>query len=181
MRAKFALSGSRGGIQGAVNATTMMKSPTSPPTIDNGLRRAKSHSSRATERSLGASDASTTTAAVSELMRSVPDPRIEPGIGQIYEDVDDDEDRRVEQHEVLHDDDVALDDRGDERAAEPGHAERLLHGHRATEDEAEQHARDRDGRQHRVRQRVSEHDRLLVGPLRSRGPHVVLADHLEEP
>src|SRR5437016_1832972 len=138
MRAKFALSGSRGAIQGAVNATTMIKSPTSPPTIDNGLRRAKSHSSRATERSLGASDASTTTAAVSELMRSVPDPRIEPGIGQIDEDVDDDEDRRVEQHEVLHHDDVALDDRGDERAAEPRHHVRLFDGDGAAAHESQQ-------------------------------------------
>src|SRR5712691_8424242 len=133
MRAKFALSGSRGAIHGAVRATTTMSRPTTPPTIDSGLRRANSHSSRATERSLGAIGTATATAAVSDVMRSVPDSRVEPRIREVHEHVDDDEDGGVEQHEVLHHDDVAFDDRGDERAPEPRHPEGLLDGHGAAE------------------------------------------------
>src|SRR5262245_49203403 len=109
MRAKLAFSGSRGAIQGAKIATRMIARPTTPPASDSGLRRAMSASSRTTERSPAATGTSRT-AVVSVAMASVADPRVEPGIGQIHEHVDHDEDHRVEQHQVLHHDDVALDD-----------------------------------------------------------------------
>ena len=48
---------------------------------------------------------------------AVPDARVEPRVAEVHEHVDRHEDRRVEQHEVLDDDDVALDHRDDERAA----------------------------------------------------------------
>src|SRR5438067_880792 len=82
--------------------------------------------SRSAERSLGAAMGASTRSTVA--LTSVPDTRIEPRVREIHEDVDDDEDRRVEQHEVLHHDDVALDNRGDERASEARDAERLLDG-----------------------------------------------------
>src|SRR5215813_9319477 len=114
MRRKSALSGSRGAINGAVRATRTMNSPTTPPASDRGLRRPKA--------------ASSTTAPI---MALVADPRVEPPVGQVHEDVHGHEDQGVEQHEILHDDDVALHHRGDEGAAETWHAERLLDRHRA--------------------------------------------------
>ena len=109
-----------------------------------------------------------------------PDPRVEPRVGQVDEDVDGDEDQRVQEHQVLHHDDVALHDRGHEGASEAGHAERLLDGHRAAEHEAEEHAGDRDDGEERIGQRVVQHHRALHGALGARRPHVVLADHLEQ-
>src|SRR2546426_575882 len=101
--------------------------------------------------------------------------RVEPRVAQIDQHVDDDEDRRVEQHQVLDDDDVALDHGGDERASEPGHPERLLDRHRSAQHEAQQHARDGDHRQERVRQRGAEHDQALPQSLCARRPGEVRA------
>src|SRR6266851_5306729 len=165
IRAKFVLSGSFGAIHGAASAITMIAAATSAPMIDNGFRRANWASSRATDRSLATYGISATATAVSGVMPSEPDPGIEPRVGHVHEDVHHHEDRGIEQHEVLHHDDVALDDRGDERAAEPRDAERLLDRHGSSEDEAQEHARDRDDRQERVRQRVAQHDGLLVRTL----------------
>src|SRR5262245_35183150 len=93
IRRKSVLSGSFGATHGANSAIKMMRIATIPPTADSGLRRTKAASSPRTERSI-----------------SVPDPGIEPGVGHVHEHVDEDEDRRVEQHEVLDHDDVSLDD-----------------------------------------------------------------------
>src|SRR5215471_11250927 len=98
-------------------AIRMMRRPTIPPAADSVLRRAKPTSSRRMERSAGALAGS-----------GIADARVEPRVAQIDHEVHEDEDHGVEKHEVLHHDDVPLDQRGDEGAAEPGHAECLLHG-----------------------------------------------------
>src|SRR5262245_4672174 len=130
---KLVLSGSWGATQGAAMAIRMMSRPTIAPAADRVLRRAKPASSRMIERSTVATAAS-----------GIADARVEPRVAQIDQEVHEDEDHRVEEHEVLHHDDVALDQGGDEGTAEPGHAERLLHGHRAAQHEAQQHAGDGD-------------------------------------
>src|SRR6267142_557491 len=165
MRRKSALSGSRGASSGAAIAVMRIKRPTSPPIADSVLRRENRPSS---------------TARAFMPVSAVPDARVEPRVAEIDQDVDADEDHRVEQHEILHDDDVALDHRGDERTPEAGHAEGLLHRDRAAEDEAEQHAGDRDDRQERVGQRVAHHHEPLAEPLRTGRPYEVLADDLEQ-
>src|SRR2546426_7682521 len=135
MRRKSALRGSGGARSGAATATTTMRTPTSPPAAARVLRRAKRASS-------------TTTALITDsrlaLPSAVPDARVEPRVAEVDEHVDDDEDRRVEQDEILNDDDVALDHRGDEGAPEARHPERLLDRHRAPQHEAQQHAGDGD-------------------------------------
>src|SRR5881628_1426274 len=103
-------------------------------------------------------------------------PGVEPRVAQIDQHVDDDEDRRIEQHEVLNDDDVALDHGGDERAPESRHAERLLDRDGATQHEPQQHARDGDDRQERIRQSVAEHDEALAQSLGARRPDEVVTD-----
>src|SRR5206468_3026298 len=133
MRLKSALSGSRGASSGAATATKTMKAPTRPPAAARVFRRAKRDSSVKIEERAGFPGALGTLAGVGA-MSGPPlksNSRVEPRVAQIDQHVDDDEDRRVEQHQVLDDDDVALDHGGDERASEPGHPERLLDRHRS--------------------------------------------------
>src|SRR5882724_11917901 len=124
IRRKSALSGSRGASSGAASATKMMARPTKPPMADSVLRREKRASSTSSAlitgspRTLVACGARSQTRLASRLRLAlravlrlarplpVPDTRIEPRIAEVDQHVDDDEDHRVEQHEVLHDDDV---------------------------------------------------------------------------
>src|SRR5215471_20370333 len=105
---KLVLSGSWGATQGAATAITMMRRPTIAPTADRVLRRANPTSSRGTERSSEAMVGS-----------GIPDTRVEQRVTQIDHEVYEDEDHRIEEDEVLDHDDVPLDQRGDEGAAEP--------------------------------------------------------------
>src|SRR5216110_2427566 len=176
MRRKSVLSGSDGAMSGAVIAMTPMSRPTRPPATERGLRRANDASSRATERPGRRGRAATARTATSV----VTDAGVEPGVAQVDRDVDDDEDDGVEQDQILHDNGVALDDRDDERAAEPGHAERLLDRDRPAEDEPYQDPGERDDGQERVRQRVAHDDERLSDPLGTRRADVVLQDDLEQ-
>src|SRR5262245_36836345 len=119
MRRKFVLSGSCGATQGAAMAMSTMSKPTRPPIADRVLPRAKPMSSRTTQLR---SDVATSS--------GIADARVEQRVAQVHQEVHHDEDHRVEQDEVLDDDDVALDQRGHERAPEAGDAEGLLHRHR---------------------------------------------------
>src|SRR5262245_24910926 len=166
---KFALSGSCGATHGAVMAITTMSRPTIPPAADRVLRRAKPASSRRIERSTDAIAGS-----------GIADARIEPRVAQIDYEVHEDEDHRVEEDEILHDDDVALDEGGNQGAAEPRHAEGLLYGDRAAQHEAQQHAGDRDDGQERVGERVPQDHAPLLGALGAGRAHVVFADDLEQ-
>src|SRR6267142_2112306 len=56
----------------------------------------------------------------------IPDPGIEPGVAHVHQDVHQHEDPRIEQHEVLDHDDVALHDGHHQRAAEPRRTENQL-------------------------------------------------------
>src|SRR5262245_33621206 len=118
---------------------TMTSSPTMPPMADSVFRRANATSSRMSVRS-----------SESLAVSAIADTRIEQRLIHIDQYVDEDEDHRVEQDEVLDDDDVALDQRGHERASETGHTEGLFYRHRAAQHEAKQHAGDGDNRQERV-------------------------------
>src|SRR5690349_8392096 len=109
MRRKSAFSGSRGASHGAAMATKMMKSPTAPPRAASRLRRAKRTSSPPTSRI-----ADPPCAPARALGSAVANAGVEPGIAEVHEHVHHDEDDGVEQHEVLDDDDVALDHGGDE-------------------------------------------------------------------
>src|SRR5258706_3946279 len=123
MRRKSALSGSRGARSGAATAVKTTKRPIRPPIADKVLRR-ESRASSSARAFMGSS--------------AVADARIEPRVAQVDQDVHGDEDHGIEQDQVLHDDDVALDHRGDERAAEAGHAERLFYRHGPAQHEAEE-------------------------------------------
>src|SRR5215471_2713153 len=166
---KLVLSGSWGATQGAATATTMMRRPTIAPAAERVLRRAKPTSSRRTERS---SDAMVSS--------GIPDTRVEQRVAQIDHEVYEDEDHRIEEDEVLDHDDVPFDQCGDEGTAEPGHPERLFHGHRSAQDETEEHPGDGDDGQECIGQSVPQDHVPLLSALRAGSPHVVLADDLEQ-
>src|SRR5438552_6517452 len=116
-------------MSGAASAITTMSRPTRPPTTAIGLRRAKPASSRAREPAGTVATRPSAGAACTSAGRpisAVPDARVEPAVADVDQHVDEDEDQRVEQHQVLHHDGVALDHRRDERAAEAGDAQGLL-------------------------------------------------------
>src|SRR6266436_193537 len=166
---KLVLSGSWGATHGAATAIAMMSRPTMPPAADSVLRRAKLASSRRMERSGEAGTGS-----------GIADARIEPRIAQVDEKVHQHEDDRVEQDEILDHDDVALDEGGDERAAEPRNAEGLLDRHRATQHEAEEHAGNGNDRQQRIGQGVTQHHVPLLRALGAGRAHVIFSDDLEQ-
>src|SRR6266700_5730800 len=166
---KLVLSGSWGATHGAAMAMAMMRRPTMPPAADSELRRAKVASSRRMERSGEAGAGS-----------GIADARIEPRIAQVDEKVHQHEDDRIEQNKVLDHDDVALDQCGDERAAEARHAEGLLDRHRAAQHEAQEHARDGDDGEQRIGQGVAEHHLPLLRALGAGRAHVILSDDLEQ-
>src|SRR2546426_11042764 len=122
---KSALSGSRGASNGAASATKRIRTPTKPPSADRVFRREKRASSPSTD-------------VVTVLAGA--DARVEPRVAEVDQDVDGDEDHGVEQDEVLHDDDVALDHRDDERSPDAGHSARMFDRHRATKPTRQQHA-----------------------------------------
>src|SRR6267142_414373 len=100
-------------MSGAVTAITTMRRPTTPPAIASGLRRANPRNSRAMER-WGRSVPCATSTVPIWLIGSpraagpllVTDARVEPRVAEVDRDVDEHEDHRVEQDQVLHDDRV---------------------------------------------------------------------------
>src|SRR3989442_681494 len=92
----------------------MMSTRTRPPAAERGSRQAKRAISPGMDRRSGS---------------GIADTRVEPGIAQIDQEVHHHEDDGVEQHEVLHHDDVALDQRRHESATQPRDTEGLLDRH----------------------------------------------------
>src|SRR5918996_3325005 len=169
IRRKSALRGSRGASSGAASATTMIRTPTTPPMAASVLRREKRTNSARMDLITG-SPRTLVACGSSPVLRlaeplGVADAGVEPGVAEVDQDVDGDEDHRVEKHEVLHHDDVALDHGDDERAAEAGDAEGLLDRHRAPQHEAQQHPGDGDDGQQGVGQGVAHDDESLAEPL----------------
>src|SRR5262249_62408282 len=99
MRRKSAFKGSRGARRGAATAVNTISRPTRPPIAESVFRREKRASSMA-RAVIGGS--------------AVSDTRVEAGVAQVGQHVDADEDYRVEQDEVLGDDDVAVGHGGEE-------------------------------------------------------------------
>src|SRR5215469_17381500 len=71
---------------------------------------------------------------------SITDPRVQPSDREVDRYIQQHENYRVEEHQVLHDKDVALADRNCHRVPEPGRAERALDRDRPGEHKAEENA-----------------------------------------
>src|SRR5262245_49710767 len=89
----------------------------------------------------------------------VPDPRIQESVGEIDDQVDDDEGQRRHEREALHLLVVTRDDGVDAEGAEPGHREECLHHDGPADEEADLEAHDGHRRDQRVLERVLEDDR----------------------
>ena len=90
-----------------------------------------------------------------------------------------DDDDREQHRDPHHDRVVARGDRGDVVLADPGDREDELDHERARDDEAEQRAGGRDGRDQRVPEHVQADDAPPAKPLRLRRADVVLLQRLE--
>src|SRR5262245_56620516 len=108
------------------------------------------------------------------------DSGIDVSIGDVDQDVDQHVGGGDEQHGALHEREVLREDAADDEAAETGPAEDGLDDDRAGQEIAKLQAEDRDHRNERVLQGVAHHDAPPRQALGARGPHVVLAEHLEQ-
>jgi hypothetical protein len=107
------------------------------------------------------------------------DPRIEPDVDQIHEQVHHEKDDGHDEDHGLHGRVIALAHRLDQRRPHARHDEDDLHDDEAAEQATAPPADEGDDGQERVPERMMVDDRALRQPLGARRTHVVLADHLQ--
>ena len=112
-------------------------------------------------------------------MLTRPDPRVDEGVGDVDDQVDEDEDDRDEQNSALQDGVVPAPDRIDEPGAHPGKGEDRLGEHCSRQEQAGLEPDDGDDRQHRVPQHMPRVDLTRRKPLGAGDPDVVLVLHVE--
>jgi hypothetical protein len=141
------------------------------------LRRRRRHASF--QRPLGASS-STSRAITSAVDISCSDPRVDDRVGDVDQQVDEDEHHGHEQHAALQHGVVALLDGLRQPVAEPLDVEDGLGQDRARQQEPGLEADDGDHRQERVAEDVASVDDARRDALGPRRPHVVLVLHVED-
>src|SRR2546425_2759748 len=87
----------------------------------------------------------------------IADARIERGIGKVHREVDEDDRRRHEERDALHDGQVARADGAEREPPEPGQREDGFQHDRARDELTELDAHDGDDGNHRVAQRDDSH------------------------
>src|SRR5581483_7406464 len=105
----------------------------------------------------------------------VADEWVEVAVGEIDDQVDQQEAHREDQHDPLQHRIVALRDRVEGVETKTRKAEDRLDDHRAAENQPELDAEQRHHRDQRIAQRMARHDREFAQPLRLRRADVVLA------
>src|SRR5499426_881383 len=137
----------------------MMTAPAAP----SGLVRTKRATTPAAV-SFGARVAEAVPWATSMLVAmasAVADTRVEPRVGQVDQQVDDDEPEGDEEDQRLHHWIVAVGDRVDHEPADAVQGEHGLGDHGPADKERELCPDERDDREHRVLERVPDDDRAL--------------------
>ena len=109
-----------------------------------------------------------------------PHPRVEHGVQQVGDQVDEDERDADDQGEALHDGVVARRDRVVQRLADAGQREDRLGEDRPAEQGAERQPDDGDDREQGAAQGVAADDRELAEALGPGGADVVLTEHVEQ-
>ena len=104
---------------------------------------------------------------------------IERGVGEVDQQVHGHEDQRDHQHHALHHREVPVEDRLDHEPPDARPREDGLRHHRAAQELGELQAEQGHDRDRGVLERVGASTRGLGQALGPRGPHVVLAQHLE--
>src|SRR3989442_556771 len=97
-------------------------------------------------------------------------PWIEPGIAQVDEYIHTHKDERIQKHQVLDDDDIALDHGRDHGPPESWYAKGLLNGDRSAQHKSHQNARHGDHGEQGVWQRIAEHHEPFALPSATGNP-----------
>src|SRR5256885_8079421 len=108
------------------------------------------------------------------------DPRVEPVVRDVDGEVRDWVDDRREKRDAEDGREIEADGRRRRIAAQSRPAEDRLRQYGAGQQAAEREPDDRDGRDERVAETVSNDDEPFGETLRARGPHVVLTERSEE-
>src|SRR5690625_1835246 len=167
---RFCSAGGWSAISGAKSATSTRSTMIASPSTAMRLRR-KRRTGGAVSRLVRAGRLTVTSA--------IADPGVQQGVGQVYQQVDEDEHHRDEQHRALDQRAVLSADRIDDEPADARPGEYGFGEYGTTEQTAELEAHHRDDRQHRVAQRVAHVDRHFRRPLGAGGTHIIGAQHLD--
>src|SRR4051794_21645797 len=142
------------------------------PATNEGVRYQRLRNPRA--RSTGTAGSCSTAAAVAASVISVePHPWIEHGVDDVRDQVDQHHQDREHQRDALDDGEVALQDRVDHQAADPGQGEHLLDHQRAADEVGDVQAEHGDHGDDAVAHRVADDDAPLGDPLGAGGGDVV--------
>src|SRR6266702_6829589 len=168
------LSGSSGETTGARIATATAASITATP---NGASRAP-----AARRSIRHRRARTGRGAAGWAMAAgsaIPDPRVDPAIEEVHQQVAQDEAYRDEQHDALHERVVAREDRVHHETADAREGKDILRDYRPADQRAELKTQHRDDGDQGVLEDVAADDLPLRQPLGAGGADVVLRQRVE--
>src|SRR5215510_14648237 len=154
------LIGSRGLNRGAITASTARRPRTPSPTAAPRCRTSRR-------------------SAPGRRPSAVSDARVQDGIGQVHQQVDDDVGGRDEEDRALHQREVLVQDPADDEPAEARPAEDGLDDDGAGQEVPELQAEDGHHRDGGVLQAVADHHRPPGQPLRPGRADVVLAEHLQ--
>src|SRR5664279_679099 len=105
--------------------------------------------------------------------------RVEPHLDDVHDEVEPDEERRVEDHGAEHEGVVAIEGAVDELAAEAGDLENGLDDKRAGEDARDRRAEKGHDGQQAAAEGVVENDADLGGAFGAGGADIILVEHLE--
>src|SRR5581483_1910607 len=174
-----------GASSGAKAAVKSKSSTIASPIVPSGwfltksaMRRDHGTSRSGTSR-VKASSSSKTPGRAATTDSRMAHPRVEPAVGQVDDQVRQDDRRREQQVEGLDHRVVAVLDRFEQVAAHTRQHEDLLEHDRAADQYRDLQADQRDDRDQRVAQRVPHDDRAGAQSLGTGRPHVVLAQHVE--
>ena len=117
---------------------------------------------------------------IADQRRSECDPRVERGVQDVGQQVDDHDHDREDEGHGLDDREVALQDRVDHELADARQGVDLLDDERAADEEADADGEHGDRRDDRVAEAVADEHPPLGQPLRARGRDVVGLEDLEQ-
>src|ERR687891_125368 len=164
-------------MSGAKIAVNTKIATSAKPTIAPGFRTRRCQASR--QSPLGASSWISLLSSSATDTSAHPDARVEEGVGDVDEQVHDDEDPRDEEDSALEDWVVAVLDRLREPRPHAGNGEHGLGENRTGQEKPGLEPDDRDDREPRVAEDVTFVDDARCHALRARSPHVVLVLDVE--
>src|SRR3990172_3567864 len=175
--------GSYGAASSAKTPTNSSTAMTSRPNAPSGCRRVSCSARRGAEIRGGVSFSNSRGAATSCAIANalgVPDPRVQPAVRHVHDQVGDDVRRREQQDHTLDHEEIAPEDRLQHVLADAIQIEHHLYDHRSADEGAHVEPDDSQHRNKGVLEGVTHHHRALAQPLGPGGADVVVPQHLQE-